>query len=114
MASIIRNGVTITLTDEEIRLIRQDEHLKDVEYDVRDEVNKAEENGDISFDNWADCPCGGYSSADDEREDLIATIVEDIIDKEELYDHDPNGYHADIPSIIQDYAECMELIPAEQ
>ena len=110
---IIREGKRITLTPEELLEITRDEHRKDVEIDVEDEVALQVDEGWISFDSWAECGSED-ADADDARTDFIARIVEDILEQEELYDRDPHGYRPDIESLVAYYAKDMGFDRTEE
>lgn len=106
MATIMRNGTKIELTPDEIHCIMQEEHRKDVAYEVECEVEMQEGEGWISFESWEESG-QEYDSSSDARADFIERITADIIEREELYDNDPNGYHADVPDIVTDFARDM-------
>ena len=108
MATIIRNGQQIELTEEEIRQIRDEEHRKDIRYEVEEALRLAEENEDISFDSWQECPCADYESQADAREDFINEITEKILNDEDIMEeHAPDGYRycPDYDSEVYDTAK---------
>ena len=112
MASIIRNGITITLTDAEVLAIRKEEHRQDVMFDVEQEVLVQEEDGWISFSSWEESG-QEYASSDDARADFIEYVTDSIIETEEMYDQDPTGYRCNLRETVGDYAGEMGYIVEE-
>jgi len=106
MASIIRNGQVIDLTPEEVARIRKEEHIADIRFDVEQEVECQEGNDWLDFSDWSENG-QDYKSSDEARADFIEYVVESIIEKEELYDEDPDGYRANIGDIVSDLADEM-------
>ena len=113
---IIRDGKEIELTDDEIRSIVQDEHEKDVRYNVECALEAYEEDGVISFDNWADVTYAEYESRDAARSDFIECVVEHILEMEDIHDERaPVGhrYSPDYDSDVYDTAEDLGYLKGE-
>lgn len=66
----------------------------------------AEDDGEVSFEGFASVGFGDYVSADDARADFVEKLIDDIIDREELYCFD--NYHVtDFLGEVLDFAdEC--------
>lgn len=94
MATIIRNGQEIKLTNEEIRSIIQEEHRNDVRFEYEQAVQVAEEDDMISFAGYADCEFSDYSSEADAREDFIDKLTDDFLEEEEMYERDPHSFRS--------------------
>ena len=117
MATIIRNGQEITLTEEEIRQIRDEEHRNEHRYNIEEAVRIAEEDEQISFDSWEHCEVGSeYSSEEDARADFIEYILEHILDEEDIFsEHAPVGhrYCPNYDSEVYDTAEEFGYLKGE-
>lgn len=92
MATITREGKTITLTDEEIRSILHDEHRTAIRFMYEDAVKECEEEKWISFSPYFDCEFAEYVSEADARADFIEKLTDDYIEADELYERDPEHY----------------------
>ena len=110
MATIIREGKEIRLTDEEVRSIVHDEHVADIRYEIECALSFEEEDGTVSFDSFASCPCGDYASPSDAREDFIEECVQTILQQEDYYDHTPYTYSYDYTEIVLSTAEDMDFL----
>lgn len=74
--------------------------------EIESALADAENDGEVNFDSFATVGFGDYVSADDARADFVEKLIEDIIDREELYDHDPDGYHvSDYYGEVIDFAD---------
>ena len=117
MATIIRNGQQIELTEEEIRQIRDEEHRNDIRYEIEEAIARAVEEEQISFDSWEHCEVGAeYSSEEDARADFIEYILEHILDEEDTFsEHAPVGhrYSANYDSEVIDTAEEFGYLKGE-
>lgn len=110
MATIIREGKEIKLTEEEIRSIVHDEHVSDIRYEIECALSIEEEEGTISFDSFASCPCGDYASPSDAREDFIEECIETILQQEELYDRSPYTYSYNYTDLVLETAKDWEFL----
>lgn len=83
------DGTTVVLTDNEWQEIRTFANVETLRRQVEFAVQTAEESNWISFENWHNVGFADYSSEDDARSDFIDKIIEDITDRDELYNRDP-------------------------
>lgn len=115
MNSIIRNGNEIQLTDEEVRSIVENEHEKDVRYEVEQSLSTYEEDGVISFDDWQSVGFAEYSSREDARNDFIEYIVEHILEMEDNDERTPRShrYVTNFDSEVYDTAEDLGYLKGE-
>ena len=97
---------TFELTEEELFAIRKEEHKKDVAYDVETEVDNGVDDGWLSFEDWTESGCE-YASAKDARYDFIDKLVEDILEREYIYERDPYGYRYDLTDRVIEFATDM-------
>lgn len=104
---------TITLTDEEIRSIVQEEHRKDIRYEVEQTVQVAEEDGIISFSCWASVPFSEYTSEEDARSDFIDMVTNGILENEKLYDHNPSPFSYNYDDEVYDEAKYCGYLKGE-
>ena len=102
---IIRNGIKIKLTDDEIRSVLRSKHTEEIRFEVEDAMKEAEENGWISFDSWQDCPFADYSSESDAREDFIEYIIEHVLESEENDYCYPDRYIPNYGDLVADNAD---------
>lgn len=74
--------------------------------EIESATAEAEEDGEVSFEGFASVGFGDYVSADDARADFVEKLIDDIIDREELYGFD--NYHVtDFFCEVLDFAdEC--------
>ena len=107
---IMRDGNAYTLTDLEILSVRKEEHRKDIRCAYDDAVQICEDNEWISFASWADGNHGEYCSEDDFRSDYIDKLTEDYLDREDLYDYDPDGFRShDYVADVLDFATDEDI-----
>lgn len=109
MASIVRNGQTIVLTDEEVRQIRDEEHRNDIRYEIEEAIARAIEDEQISFDSWEHNEAGvEYSSEDDARSDFVEYILEHILDEEDTMSEHASPDYRFVPNYDSEVIDTAE------
>ena len=104
------DGSPVVLSAREIDTLRSYIENEELRSEVEYAVQCAEDNGEISFSGWQDVGYADYSSEEDARSDFVEKVVEDIVERDELYDRNPVHSEQEIYEYVIDSARDYEWV----
>lgn len=85
------------MTEQAINKVIRNRHISALRYGIESELDICTGNGWIVFDTA------------EQKEDFISELIDDILCKEEIYDHDPCGYIPNYKDLVFDLADELDI-----
>lgn len=89
------------MTRQEVNEAIRNRHIDALRYGIETELDICTGNEWIVFETA------------EQRENFISELIDDILCKEEIYDHDPCGYTPNFKDLVSDYADELGIWATE-